>query len=219
MAALAAGRFLSTGKILSFAILGSGLVNQSQNDDGGGERDGGEEDGGASIVAGGDMSPVLQAADHDLDAAAASVAAIVVFDGYSPGFSARNAGRYALCLKGVPVPVCVVATVGGHPLCLGQIIQQRCSAGVIAYLASGREKSERATVGIGDGVELRIHAAFGATDQPPEAPFFTRRLDAVRCAFRQVASIMIVSGVALAAASPSIMRMKTPLSPHRFHRL
>ena len=42
----------------------------------------------------------------------------------------------------------------------------------------------------------------------------TRRLDAVRCAFRYVASIMTVFGAASAAARPFIMRRNTPISPH-----
>jgi hypothetical protein len=33
-------------------------------------------------------------------------------------------------------------------------------------------------------MELGVHAAFGAADQAAEAPFFNRRLDAVRCALR-----------------------------------
>jgi len=37
---------------------------------------------------------------------------------------------------------------------------------------------------IGDGVQLGVNTAFGATDETPKAPFSTRRLDAVRCAFR-----------------------------------
>ncbi len=37
---------------------------------------------------------------------------------------------------------------------------------------------------VADGVKLGVHAAFGAPDQPPKAPLFSRRLDAVRCAFR-----------------------------------
>jgi hypothetical protein len=41
-------------------------------------------------------------------------------------------------------------------------------------------------------MELGAHAAFGAADQAAEIPFLTRRLDAVRCAFKYVASIMTV---------------------------
>jgi hypothetical protein len=35
-------------------------------------------------------------------------------------------------------------------------------------------------VHIGDGVELVVHAAFGAAYQAAKIPFLTRRLDAVR---------------------------------------
>ena len=106
------------------------------------------------------------------------------FTGLMRDFRPGIAGRYALCLKGVPVPVRVIATIGEHPLRLGQIVQQLCSAGIITDLTSGHEEAERATVSIGDCVQLGVHAAFGATDEPLEAPFFTRRLDAVRCALR-----------------------------------
>ncbi len=116
-------------------------------------------------------------------------------------------------VKGRPEPVCVVPAVVQHPPRLGEIVQQRCRTGVIADLASGHEEAERSSVGIGDGVKLGVHASFGAIDEPPETPFFTRRLDAVRFAFRWVASIMIVFGVALAAPNPSIMRRKTASHP------
>jgi hypothetical protein len=33
-------------------------------------------------------------------------------------------------------------------------------------------------------MELGVHATFRAADQAAEIPFLTRRLDAVRCAFR-----------------------------------
>lgn len=56
--------------------------------------------------------------------------------------------------------------------------------GIIADLTSGHKEAERAAVCIGDRVKPRIHAAFGAADQPPKIPFVTRRLDAVRCAFK-----------------------------------
>jgi hypothetical protein len=54
---------------------------------------------------------------------------------------------------------------------LGQIVQQRGCAGVIADLASGHEEAQRAAVCVGDRVQLRVHAPFGATDEPPEIPF------------------------------------------------
>ena len=153
-------------------------------DDGGGERNGGEEDRRAAIVAGGYAAPVLQAAEHDLDAVTALVAPLVVFDGQKAGFSPRNAGFDPLFLKRISEPVGVVSAVTQQPLRLGKVVEQRGCTGIIADLASGYEEAERATVCIGDGVKLRVHAAFGAADQPSKTPFLTRRLDAVRCAFR-----------------------------------
>jgi hypothetical protein len=62
-------------------------------------------------------------------------------------------------------------------------------------------------------------------------PFFDRRLVAVRCALRYLrghartngacplTSIITVFGTAASAASPAIIRAKTPLSLHRFQRL
>lgn len=41
-----------------------------------------------------------------------------------------------------------------------------------------------APVDIGDGMQLGIHAALGASDQPATPPFFSRRLVAVRWALK-----------------------------------
>src|SRR3546814_5413301 len=112
-----------------------------------------------------------------------------------------------------------MAAVAGQQRRLWEIVQQRGCTGVVADLPGGHEEAQGAAVRIGDGVKLRVHAAFGVSDQPAKTPFLTRRLDAVRCAFRSVASIMTVFASPLAAASPSIIRRKTPRSPHRFHRL
>ena len=54
-----------------------------------------KKDGRASIVAGGDTPLVLQAAEHDLDAVAASVAALVVF-GSSTASSDEHIGEPSL---------------------------------------------------------------------------------------------------------------------------
>jgi hypothetical protein len=96
------------------------------------------------------------------------------------------------------------------------MVKQRRCTGVVADLSGGHEEAERAAVCVGHGMELRVLTAFSATDQAPEIPFLTRRLDAVRSALRYVASIMTVLGSASAATSPSIMRRNTPISPHRF---
>jgi hypothetical protein len=69
-------------------------------------------------------------------------------------------------------------------------------------------------------MQLGVQPALRATDQTAPlvagSPFFDRRLVAVRCALRYVASIITVFGTAASAASPSIIRAKTPLSLHRF---
>src|SRR3546814_6867239 len=88
----------------------------------------------------------------------------------------------------MPEPVGVIAAVAEQPLRLWEIVQQRGCTGVVADLPGGHEEAQGAAVRIGDGVKLRVHAAFGASDQPAKTPFLTRRLDAVRCAFRSVAS-------------------------------
>ena len=89
---------------LDLARLQTHCVSQPEQD-GRGEHDCGEEGFRAPVVSGGDPPPVLEAAEHDLDAVAAFVAALVVFDGLVPYFPARDAGRDALFLQGIAEPV------------------------------------------------------------------------------------------------------------------
>jgi len=187
--------------------------------DSGSEGDSGQEDRRTPIVAGRNAAPVLQPSEHDLDTATAPVAAFVVSDGLEPRPPTWDAWLDALGLRGIPEPVGVVTAVAEQPSRLGQIVEQCGHTGVVADLSGGHEEAERTAVCVGQAMELRVHATFGATNQAPEIPFLTRRLDAVRCAFRYVASVMTVFGSASAAAKPSIMRRNTPISPHRFQRL
>src|SRR3546814_192629 len=130
------------------------------------------------------LPPVLETTEHDLDTIAAFVAPLVVFYGLVAYFSTRDAGRDPLFLQGVAEPVGVVAPVGQHPLRFGQTVEQSCRASVIADLASGHEEADGTAIRIGHGMQLGVHAAFCAPDQASRTPFFTRRLDAVRCALR-----------------------------------
>ena len=85
------------------------------------------------------------------------------------------AGRFdALLLQGISEPVRVISTVGE---------QGRCTD-VIADLVSRDEEAQRTAVGISHGMQLRVHAALGPAYLASTPPFFTARLDAVRCAFR-----------------------------------
>ena len=80
-------------------------------DDRGSEGDGREEGRGVAIVAGGDAPPILEAAEHDLDAAAVPVAALVIPDRLVAGSPTRDAWLDALCLESVPEPVGVIAAI------------------------------------------------------------------------------------------------------------
>lgn len=84
----------------------------------------------------------------------------------------------------VPEPVGVIAPIGQHPLRLGQIVEQSRCAGIIADLASSYEEAQGPTIRIGDRVKLGVHAALRASDRSSKVPFLTRRLEAVRCAFK-----------------------------------
>ena len=97
---------------------------------------------GAAVVAGGDPAPVLEAAKHDLDAAATPVAALVVPDRLVARLAAWDAGLDAFGLECVPEPVGVVAAVPEQPLRLRHVIEQRCRAGVVADVARGHEEAQ-----------------------------------------------------------------------------
>lgn len=81
------------------------------------------------------------------------------------------------------------------------------------------ENADRSAMDAGDGMKSGVQATFRPADQASTPPCFTRRLEAVRCVFRQVTSIMIVSGRSSAAESPSVMRARAAMSLHRFQRL
>ena len=71
-------------------------------DDSGCEGNSREEDRWASVVAGGDATPVFQAAERDLDAAATPVAALVVSDRFVARSPTWDAGLNAFGFQGIP---------------------------------------------------------------------------------------------------------------------
>jgi hypothetical protein len=78
-----------------------------------------------------------------------------------------NASVNQSALAGSLEPVALtgsIAPVGKHPLCIWQAAQKGSGTGVVADLASRHEEADRATLGIGDGVQLRIHATLGSAD-------------------------------------------------------
>ena len=155
--------------------LGSGLVLVSEPEhDGCGEGDGWEEVLGSTVVAGGNPSPVLQSSEHDLD----PVAALVVFDRFAARFPTWDARLYPFVFQRISEPIGVVTPIGQQPLGWWQTPQQSRRTGIIADLACGHEEADRATVAIGNGVQLGIHATFGSADQTSalvaRPPFFDR---------------------------------------------
>src|SRR3546814_14361183 len=109
-----------------------------------------------------------------------------------PYLSARDAWRDTLLLQGVAEPVSSIASVGQHPLRVGQTVEQSGRASVVADRSGGQEEADWKTIRITHGMKLGVHAAFRPADQASWNPFFTRRPAAVRRAFRKVASISIV---------------------------
>ena len=199
--------------------LGSRLIDLEPEQDGCRERNGGQEDLRASVVAGRDAPPILQAPKHDLDPVAALVPTLVIFDRCATGLPARDARRDPFVYQGIAEPVRVISPIGKHPFGFRQAAYQGGSTCVITDLACGHEYPDRPPLGIGNSMQLGVHAALRPPDQSAAPPFFRRRLEAVRCALRYVASIMIVSFSGLSAARPSMIRAKTPMSLHRFQRL
>ena len=128
--------------------------------------------------------PILEPAEHDLNAVAAFIAAFVVPDGFLPALPAGDARSYPFVFQRISEPVSIMAPVGQHPFCLRKAAQHGGGTGVIADRTSRDKHADRTALSIGNGMKLRVHAALRAPDQPPTPPFFTRRLEAVRWAFR-----------------------------------
>src|SRR6056297_1283429 len=147
----------------------------------------------ASVVARGDAPPILEPSEAVLDLVPLSILDFVVGDRGLPPFPGWDAWLDPFFLKGIAIPVRVITSVGQHAFGRGQTVQQRPCAYVIAALTRRQEHPQRTTQSIRDGVQFRVHPALGAPDQAAAPPFFRPRLEAVRCVFRWVASIINVS--------------------------
>jgi hypothetical protein len=111
---------------------------------------------GASVVAGCDTSPVLEATTGFLDAVALAIERLVV----------RQLGLAAACRgdargdtareQSSAKPVAVVATVGKEFLGWRQRGQEHRGALVVAHLSCGEEQQDRAALPVGDGVQLGV---------------------------------------------------------------
>ncbi len=152
----------------------------------------------------------------DLVALAVELLVVVVLDlAVTQG---RDAGFDAALGKSSAKAIAVIAFVPEQDLGPGQAGKQQGSAPVVAHLAFGEQQDDRPALAITDGMELGVQPAFGAPDTSGKSPPF-RRLAAVRCALRCVASIMIASGSPALPASSAKMRLNTPILLQRMKRL
>lgn len=79
--------------------------------------------------------PVLYPAVHDLDAVAAFVAALVIFDGDLALFSSGDAGAYPFVFQRFPEPTGIIDAISEQPIDARQAAEQRLRPDVIADLS------------------------------------------------------------------------------------
>ena len=81
-------------------------------------------------------------------------------------------------------PIGIITPISQQEFRFRKRAEQCCSPGVIADLTRAEEEAQRLAIAIGQGMKLRVEAALRAADQALAPPFLSRRLDAVRWAFR-----------------------------------
>ena len=173
---------------------------------------------GASIVSGRDASPVFQPSEHTLDEVALLVAVGIVGNRQLSVLASWDARLDATVAECFPEPVAVIASVGDQDVGVGQGGQHGRGSAVVADLAFGEQQDQGPALAVADGVQLGVQAALGASDAAGNSPFLSR-LEAVRCAFRWVASIITVSVASASAARLVKMRSNTPIRLQRMKRL
>ena len=138
----------------------------------------------APVVAGSNAPPVLEPVEHDLDPIATLVSPFVVAHGGLALLATGDAGAYSFVFQCFSEPIGVIAAISEESFHFRQAAQQSPRSDIVADLSSGHEQVERASQAVTDGVQLSVHADLGPAYQAATPPFFTPRLDAVRCAFR-----------------------------------
>ena len=148
----------------------------------------------AAVVTRCDAPPVLEFGEQVLDLVAFLVECLVIWIWHLSASARGDAGLYPLCLQCFPEDLAVISAISNQRLGWRQDIKHEPSALMIAHLTFGKQHDDRAPLTIADGVQFGVQPAFGSPDTTGNIPFFSR-LDAVRCAFRCVASIMMRSGL------------------------
>ena len=138
----------------------------------------------APVVACCDAPPVLEPGEAVFALVALAVSGFVMRDRYLTVLSGRDARRDPLVFRGFAIPVRIVSSVRQHVFGGRKVVQQCSRADVIAPLAGRQKHPQRAASRVCYRVQFRVHPALGAPDQAAAPPFFSPRLEAVRCVFR-----------------------------------
>ena len=72
-------------------------------------------------------------------------------------------------------PVGIVAPVAQQRLGLGEGVDHKGRALVVAHLALAEQQDQRTGLSVADGVELGVQAAFGPSDTSGNSPFLSKQ--------------------------------------------
>ena len=179
--------------------------------------DAAEEDGGCTVIARGEASAVLEAAEHALNGVASSIqaAAEAAFPA-SIGLG-RDVGNGTLLFNQAADAVGVIGAVRMDDAPDRQAAQQRFGRSTVCGLTRRQLEGERLALGVGDGVDLGVASAAADADRLGMRPPFPPAAD--RWAFTCVLSIRTSAGGPPAAANASKTVCQTPFPDQRLCRL
>jgi hypothetical protein len=113
---------------------------------------------GASVVSGGDASPVLDATEDILDFVALPVEQLVIVVLDLAVRLWRDTRRDALGDQSIPEPVAVIAFITQQHLGAWQAGKQQNSTGMIAHLTFGKEQDDRSPRAITNGMKVELRS-------------------------------------------------------------
>ena len=109
---------------------------------------------GAAVIACSDAPPVLQFSKAVFNHVSLFVERFIVFVLYFTIFLWRNAWLDPFVFQGIAEPVRIITAISQQICGLGQLVDERTRAFVIAGLSCGQLQQNRTPMPIGDGVQL-----------------------------------------------------------------
>ena len=176
-----------------------------------------EEVGGEFVVAGGEASAVLEAAEHAFDGVAALVERLAKARLPLAVALGRDVGDRALRLDQVADAVAVIGAVGMNDAAGWQVFEEMFGGLAVGRLSRCQQEGERSPLTVGDRVDFGIAPTPADADRLAMRPPFPPAAE--RCAFTCVLSISTSAGGPPAAASASNTSRQTPLAAQRTLRL